>query len=175
MAKPFTLQWVTLGNGRLTLLHYPGHHAFSQLRQQGCDRIVTLLVAEQGGLAFGEAAQQSGMLWTWLPIKNGKWPPDEVAAAILAELPRISAQLDAGESILIHCNAGIHRTGMVAYALLRLRGYPEEAALALIHQMRPHTRAGIQPRQIDWGNRMIPLSAEAPTPAGSASSVEPPQ
>ncbi|MFZ1599577.1 MAG: hypothetical protein WAW26_27315, partial [Anaerolineae bacterium] len=53
------------------------------------------------------------------------------------------------------CAAGIHRTGMVAYALLRWRGFDEPAALALITQMRTHTGVGVQRKQIDWGNRAI--------------------
>lgn len=74
---------------------------------------------------------------------------------LLAALPFLAQRLEATEAILIHCAAGIHRTGMLAHALLRWQGYSEAQALDLIELMRPHTRLGLQSRQIAWGNRVI--------------------
>lgn len=74
---------------------------------------------------------------------------------LLAALPFLAQRLAATEAILIHCSAGIHRTGMLAYALLRWHKYSEAHALELIELMRPHTRIGLQTRQIAWGNRVI--------------------
>lgn len=70
-------------------------------------------------------------------------------------LPALADRLEASRSILIHCSAGIHRTGMVAYALLRWYGCDEEQALASIGAMRPHTRDGLQRKQIEWGNEAV--------------------
>ncbi|MDQ2812886.1 MAG: tyrosine-protein phosphatase [Actinomycetota bacterium] len=46
------------------------------------------------------------------------------AAQVLAEQPQAA--------VLIHCTAGRHRSFMVAYAVLRLRGHPCEEAAALV-------------------------------------------
>ena len=138
----------------------------------GCDCVLTLLSAREHADLIGQWVAEAGIEWFWLPLENGKPPQGAAAASILAVLPKLSQMLDDGRSILIHCAAGIHRTGMVAYALLRWRGYEEDAALALITQMRAHTGAGLQKKQINWGNEAIaPLTRrdrECYTPSGAA-------
>jgi hypothetical protein len=91
----------------------------------------------------------------------------------LAALPLLWERLDAGRAILIHCSAGIHRTGMIAYALLRWRGHSEDVALAVIAKMRLHTRDGVQRKQLDWVNDTIPMKArgECRTANDSGSAV----
>ncbi len=140
------------GTGRLSVWHRPRVRSIPQLPELGCRRLVTLLAAREGAEAIGSAAVAAGLLWTWLPLAGAAPPtgrPSEAAARTIAEL---SSRLDEGESILIHCSAGIHRTGMVAYALLRLRGASEAEALAEIERLRPVTRAGLSPAAVAWGN-----------------------
>lgn len=57
--------------------------------------------------------------------------------------------------MLIHCSAGMHRTGMVAYVLLRWRGYTPEESLNLIAQARSFTYEALTPKRLDWGKRVI--------------------
>jgi protein-tyrosine phosphatase len=45
--------------------------------------------------------------------------------------------------VLIHCAAGIHRTGVVTYTLLRINGYSNENAMNEILQMRKDTYEGV--------------------------------
>ena len=151
-----TCQWVAIGRGRLTLWHRPGARAVAALKSFGCDCVLTLLSAREHAADIGQWVEEAGIEWLWLPLENGQPPQGAAAASILAALPRLSQMLEDGRSIFIHCAAGIHRTGMVAYALLRWRGFDEDAALALITQMRAHTGAGLQKKQINWGNRAIP-------------------
>lgn len=62
---------------------------------------------------------------------------------------------DAAARVLIHCKAGVHRSVLVAYAALRLRGHPADAAAALIHghraeaELLPRYRASVD----DWLGR----------------------
>jgi len=150
-----TCQWLPLGRGRLTLCHRPGSRAIAQLVQFGCTRVLTLLSEREGAPGVGAQIQNQGLQWTWLPMRDGKPPQADTAQAIRNLLPILSGWLDEGESILIHCAAGIHRTGMVSYALLRWRGYSDPEALDLLAQMRPQTREGLQLRQIRWANRTV--------------------
>lgn len=121
----------------------------------GVERVVTLLSEKEGGMIVGLAVQETGLKWSWLPLRNGHYPQGDADKMLRAALPVLSHSLDEGEAILIHCSAGMHRTGMLAFALLRWRGCSEEQALELIEQMRVHTRTGIQKRQIAWGNRVV--------------------
>jgi protein-tyrosine phosphatase len=76
---------------------------------------------------------------------------------LLNGLPNLWNALERGRSVLIHCAAGIHRTGMVAYGLLRWCGHSADEALTLIGQMRTHTRDGLQPKQLQWGDEISHL------------------
>jgi protein-tyrosine phosphatase len=64
---------------------------------------------------------------------------------------------DPAARVLIHCKAGVHRSVLVAYAALRLRGHAAEAAAALIHGHRaeakllPRYRASVD----DWISRRL--------------------
>ncbi len=104
--------------------------------------------------AIGEAveAEASGMDWTCLPLEDSRPPEGRRSAAVIDALVLLSEKLDAGRSVLIHCSAGMHRTGTIAFALLRLRGHTEEEALDIIHLMRSHTRYALTAKRIAWGN-----------------------
>jgi protein-tyrosine phosphatase len=49
----------------------------------------------------------------------------------------------------------MHRTGMIAYVLLRYRGFSEEQALDAIERMRAHTREGLNRERVEWGNALV--------------------
>jgi protein-tyrosine phosphatase len=61
--------------------------------------------------------------------------------------------------MLIHCSAGIHRTGMVAYALLRRRGLSRDDALGVLGEARRHTREGVQERHLRWGDALAEITS----------------
>lgn len=43
----------------------------------------------------------------------------------------------------MHCAAGIHRTGVVAYSLLRAKGYDKSEAMAKLFKLREATYNGV--------------------------------
>jgi protein-tyrosine phosphatase len=71
---------------------------------------------------------------------------------MLAAMPKLSQLLDEGKSLLIHCSAGIHRTGTVAYGLLRWRGMERDEAMQVIYQIRPITAEGMLEKRRRWGD-----------------------
>jgi len=141
------LNWVAVGKGRLAVYHRPGRRAVSQLKSAGCDLVVTLLKESEGCLRIGHWVENSSMAWLWLPIRDGNPPVDDQHQAVATAIPQLSERLDQGQSILIHCAAGIHRTGMLALALLRFRGFSEDEGMELIRQSRGFTYDGLQTRQ----------------------------
>lgn len=147
------LRWVSVGAGRLALTHRPKLRGMPQFRAEGCVRLVTLLAAREGAEQIGALAQEAGLAWTWLPLESGRPPTGETAWSRVAQgLIALAARLDAGESLALHCSAGIHLTGMIAYALLRVSGSPPEQALDAIARMRPVTRAGLRADHIRFGD-----------------------
>jgi hypothetical protein len=148
-------RWVSVGVGRLALWHRPGWKRIPHLKAAGCDHVVTLLSTREEAERVGEAVRGAGMEWTWIPLASGRPPQGRQNTPILEALPRISADLDRGRSVLIHCSAGMHRTGMIAYALLRFRGVERDRSLELIEAARPHTRNALKQGQILWGEDLI--------------------
>jgi protein-tyrosine phosphatase len=150
--KSIALTWAQVGNGRLALWHRPGSKSFPLLKEAGCTRVVTLLSAKEGGASMGLLAANAQLAWTWIPLANATPPTGEAKAEVLASLAQLSTYLDEGESLLMHCAAGIHRTGMLAYALLRLRGMSADDARGIIARLRGHTAEGMHPRHYAWGD-----------------------
>ncbi len=147
------LVMIDVDEGKLGLYHRPGRKMFTRLKKAGIDVVVTLLNETENARQIGNSVQNQGIEWVWIPIPDGSPPEGEVKDQIAEKLPELSSLLDQGKSILIHCSAGIHRTGMVALALLRWRGFSEEQALKLIAQMRMHTYSGMRAHQINWSSQ----------------------
>lgn len=63
----------------------------------------------------------------------------EHAAIVEATAEAVAARLAAGRRVHIHCAAGMHRTGRVAYASLRRLGLSCDDAIAEISRTRPVT------------------------------------
>ena len=122
MKTPAQITFVKVGNGRLALYHRVSHAMFPHLRKIGCTHVVTLLKESEGAQRMGELAKSVGLEWIWLPVPNGNHPEGEVHQRMVESLPQLSGLLDNGKSVLIHCSAGVHRTGTLAYGLLRWRG-----------------------------------------------------
>jgi len=86
---------------------------------------------------------------TGAPARLGK--RTDLAPRVL-EICRL---LDGVNTILIHCSAGMHRTGMIAYAILRCHGLDGDGALHAIDIMRPHTRGALDAERIDWAEALV--------------------
>lgn len=100
------------------------------------------------------------MEWVWIPVPNGNYPQGEVHERLLNAMPQLSQLLDDGNYLLIHCSAGIYRTGTVAYGLLRWRGMASEEAMRIIHEMRKETAEGMMEKRKRWGDENARLAVK---------------
>lgn len=81
-----------------------------------------------------------GFEWKWVPIKAVNWiiyKDDEKRNSLFASLQSAKSLLEQGKTLLIHCAAGIHRTGFFVYNLLRLSGFSQSLTLDAILTFRP--------------------------------------
>ncbi|HUE97665.1 MAG TPA: hypothetical protein VMN99_00345 [Anaerolineales bacterium] len=152
MKQPANINFVRVGNGQLALYHRPKNTDFPLLNEMGCTHLITLLKESEGAERVGTLTRNAGMEWIWLPVPNGKYPEREVHQRLIDAMPGLSQLLDDGKSVLIHFSAGIHRTGTVAYGLLRWRGMNTEQALKLIGRMRRETAEGMLEKRMRWGD-----------------------
>ena len=115
----------------------PDHDA--ALARAGATTVVCLVEAYEledrypEYLAWLRSAAAAGTA-VWFPIHDLHAPPLDRALELLAELRR---RMDAGEHLLLHCAAGIGRTGTVAACLLIGMGMDAPAALAHVAAHRP--------------------------------------
>ncbi len=127
----FRIDEAAAGLGLLGLCRLPGPADFAAIRAWRPDAALTLI-------SDGELARLPGFHagfgcdWLHLPIPDFG-TPDEDGWVALA--PRLHGLLDGGGRLLIHCRAGLGRTGMIAARLLAERG--EAAPVETIRVARP--------------------------------------
>jgi predicted protein tyrosine phosphatase len=147
--------WARAGGGRLALRGRPKLALVPHLHSLGCDRLVTLLSPREGALTIGRAAQESGLAWTWSPLENGRAPADQAHHQLARTAFELAARLGEGESVLIHCAAGLHRTGMLAYGVLRALGLSPEGARTVIAEARRETAEAMREHHFAWGDGLV--------------------
>jgi hypothetical protein len=137
------INWLRVGPGRLAMWHRPGGKAIAKLRRiAGATVLATLLAEREGAEEIGRKCAAEGLQWFWSPLDGADvdYLESEAACASMACAARfIRDRLRLGDSILLHCSAGIHRTGAVGYAALRASGLSADDAAEGLAVMRTVT------------------------------------
>lgn len=139
------------------------------------DRIVTLVEFhefEQLGVPnFAERVRERGFLLQTLPIRDGGIPDASFEREWQVAGPDVLDTLRSGGRILLHCRAGLGRTGTIAARMLAELGTLPEAAIAAVRATRKGTiEAGeqesyvrrLQPKQELIAASDRPYSADGP-------------
>jgi protein-tyrosine phosphatase len=147
---------IRVSAGTLALNHRPRRKDVARLPEFGVTHVVTLLAEREGAKEIGEAVRQAGLTWIWCPLDNGQPPDAQATATIRPVLAELASLLDTGSGIVVHCSAGIHRTGMFGYALLRQVGLEPSAARAKLNELRAVTGEGVGEERLAWGDALFP-------------------
>lgn len=73
----------------------------------------------------------------------------------------MTAELARGGKVYVHCSAGLHRTGMIAYAYFRHRAMSTQDAKTAILELRELTASELTAERCAWGDR---FAETAPPP-----------
>jgi len=112
------------------------------IRDWGASAIVSLIEEHEFsllGVPDFEAQVSSTFRWLWLPIPDGGVPDDEFEERWTDAGPELHGRLAAGERVLVHCRAGLGRTGLIASRLLVEAGMTPLQALNAVRRARPGT------------------------------------
>jgi protein-tyrosine phosphatase len=133
MTVPPHLSWI--GDERLAIGRLPAPGGFALLAAEGVSHVVNCRATAQTWLTrdlareralFGRARVAHAPMWDFGQSQHPRRWSGAVHFAVRA------LQADADARVLIHCQKGRRRSVLVAYAVLRLRGYPAPEATDLI-------------------------------------------
>jgi protein-tyrosine phosphatase len=147
---------VDVGGGALALTHRPKLRDVPALRAAGATHLITLLAANEQAEQIGKAAEAAGLTWIWVPMVGAGIPDAERSATLRGELDKVRDLVASGARVVVHCSAGIHRTGMVGYALLRLLGLSRDEAREKLGALRQVTAEGVGDDRLGWGDSLVP-------------------
>jgi protein-tyrosine phosphatase len=151
-----SITWVPLRHGAVALSGRPKIRALRDLAaREACTHVLTLISEREGAAELGAAVQAANLTWLWLPFPNGT-PPGKKRDAELLEVFALAVRILDREDgrLLIHCSAGIHRTGMVAYALLRFAGHDAATAREKLRLLRTVTCEGVGEYRLAWAEEL---------------------
>lgn len=131
------LHWVDLAGGRVTAAGAPGPGRLHQWAAQGATDVLTLQRADEHHPMLPAWCAAEGLGWGHLPL-SGRSLQRASDRDALQRVATIGPTM-AGRSLVVHCAAGLHRTGVCLYLLLRHDGASPEAAMARIAEARPLT------------------------------------
>lgn len=86
--------------------------------------------------------------WLNLPMRNYGLPLD--MQEFRAGIEHAAAELAQGRSVLLHCAAGIGRTGSAAACVLKRLGATVESALAPVREAGSSPENAVQSGMVDW-------------------------
>ncbi|WP_374663695.1 tyrosine-protein phosphatase [Ramlibacter sp.] len=100
--------------------------------------------------AYHRAVAGPGLGFRWLhtPMRNFGLPED--SAAFRRDMAEVTAALHAGDAVLLHCAAGIGRTGSAAACVLKSLGLPTDEALARVRAAGSNPQNAEQSGLVGW-------------------------
>lgn len=158
MDWPAGIAPVPLGAGAVALTHRPKVKLLPALVSAGATHLVTLLSKREGALAVGSAAEAAGLHWIWVDLPNGQEPSPASRTGVVTALTTLAPLVTGGATAVIHCSAGIHRTGMFAYALLRTAGLDPDEATITLRRLRTITADGVGDHRLAWAEELAVLA-----------------
>jgi protein-tyrosine phosphatase len=159
LSGPLHIDRIALaGAGVIGMTHCPGRSGIDSrgrawrrhladdvqaIRDAGFRTVLTLLPDDElqalGADGLGERVGRAGLHWLQFPIADFGVPDASTRAAWRVVQAQVLTRLQAGEPVLVHCAAGLGRTGTMVAVLLRALGEDGETAVARVRSARPGT------------------------------------
>ena len=165
---PLVIDAVTLPSGALLgMSHCPGRSGvdgggrqwarvleddLQAIQVWGASAVLSLVepheFARLGVPDFAQAIARTPLQWLQAPITDMATPGPATLAAWRAQGPALLQALNSGQRVLVHCAAGLGRTGMLVAKLLVLHGVSADEAIDQVRKARTGTIE--TEAQADW-------------------------
>lgn len=146
-------EFFPIRNGRLALWHRPSIKSLPRIKAAGCEVVVTLMCAREGGSEICSAVRFAGLQSMWVPIERARPLVGKEDEDTRRGIAHIADKLVLGGCVLIHCSAGLHRTGMVTIALMKVLGYTKNEALMKLEMLRSRSFEEMTDERLSWAWR----------------------
>eukprot|EP01130_Rhizamoeba_saxonica_P008927 TRINITY_DN3617_c0_g1_i2.p1 TRINITY_DN3617_c0_g1~~TRINITY_DN3617_c0_g1_i2.p1 ORF type:complete len:123 (-),score=23.57 TRINITY_DN3617_c0_g1_i2:85-429(-) len=113
------MNFAQVKSGKLGLTSRPGKKKLPHLHNWGVTLVGNLLSESEGGQNVQGSVEQLGIKCVWIPLRNGDIPPKADFEKVYVGVVELAEALLDGEVVMLHCSAGLHRTGMISNAILR--------------------------------------------------------
>lgn len=144
--------------GSLWLASMPGRfESWSSFEEQAQRTELTLVVcltprsevAELSPLYHAAVVQGTvPFRWMHLPMRNFGLPEDP--AAFRRDVAQVAQALRQGDAVMLHCAAGIGRTGSTAACVLKALGLDTQEALQRVREAGSNPQNAEQSGLVDW-------------------------
>lgn len=164
-AATTTSHWVPVRDGYVTAAGAPSRAQLSAWRRRGATDVVTLQRADEMPPWLPEACAALGLYWHHLPL-SGRRLATAADQRALARLPQLATLLSSAPArrLLFHCAAGLHRTAVAIYLVLRHLGLDAADATRAIGEARRITGEEFQrttrggPALVEFAERIFAAS-----------------
>jgi hypothetical protein len=116
---------------------------------------LTLCLTERDEIAelspdYRRAIDSGGMPGAWLnvPVRNYEVPDD--AEDLRQAVEAVTQKLQQGHAVLLHCAAGLGRTGTAAACVLKRLGLPADEALRRVRDAGSNPQSAVQSGLVNW-------------------------
>lgn len=131
--------WVPCLNGYLAAAGAPSPHRLKEWKAQGATDILTLQRLNEMRSNLAEDVRALGLNGWHRPLSGRRLEASTDRDSLSDLGPILEILKEPGRGLVLHCSAGLHRTGLVFFLLLRSSGLSLEDAVSLIRESRPLT------------------------------------
>ncbi len=102
--------------------------------------VLSLLNIDENPSEIKILCEYNNIRWDWIEISGANYLNKKDNFKIIKKIKEIIKILNTEEiNLFVHCAAGIHRTGTIIYAILRIFSYTKDEALETIKAIRKDT------------------------------------